>query len=573
MIRRQFAATLLLFALLVPYAAFGQQAGGPPQPPADPNDPIVRIKDEGMNRSQVMQTLSYLSDVIGPRLTASPGMKHANNWTRETLEKWGLQNAHLEAWGPFGRGWSLKRFSAEVTDPLTIPLIAYPKAWSPATNGTITGNVVYLDAKNEADLEKYKGKLKGAIVLTQATRELKARFEPLGTRRDEKNLLALADANPPGGGPNRGGGGGGFRMTPEQRATAQFNVRKLMFAQEEGAAVLADGSRAGDGGTIFVQQATVPQPVPEVPFGPGAPRQKAGYDKDAPKYLPQIVLANEHYNRIMRMLQAGENVKMEVNIAVEWQDTDPMGYNTVAEIPGSDPNLKDEIVMLGGHMDSWHSGTGATDNGAGVAVAMEAVRIIQTLGLKPKRTIRIGLWTGEEQGLLGSAAYVTQHFGKLTPGNPGVVPPGTPNSQPAAPAKLTTTPEYEKFDAYFNLDNGTGKIRGVYLQGNEAVRPIFREWLMSFRDRPGENIWSAQTLSISNTGGTDHLSFDRIGLPGFQFIQDEIEYDTRTHHSNMDVFDRIQADDMKQAATIMAAFVYQTAMRDDKLPRKPAPGR
>src|SRR5712692_8547736 len=567
MIRRQFAATLLLFTLVVPYGVFGQQPAGPPQPAPDPNDPIVRIIDEGMNRSQVMQTLSYLSDVIGPRLTASPNMKRACNWTRDTLEKWGMQNAHLEAWGPFGRGWSLKRFSAQITDPQDIPLIAYPKAWSPSTNGAITGEVVFLDAKTEADLEKYKGKLKGAIVLTQVPRELKARFEPLGRRQDEKTLLALADAPAPVGGPNRGGGGGGFRMTPEQRATAQFNVRKLMFAQEEGAAVLADPSRAGDGGTIFVQQATVPQPVPDIPFGPGAPRQKAAYDKDAPKYLPQIVLANEHYNRIMRMLQAGEKVKMEVNIAVEWQDADPMGYNTVAEIPGSDPTLQDEIVILGGHMDSWHAGTGATDNGAGVAVAMEAMRIIQTLDLKPKRTIRIGLWTGEEEGLLGSAAYVKQHFGSLDPGNPGVVPPGTPNSQPAAPPKLTTTPDYEKFDAYFNLDNGTGKIRGVYMQGNEAVRPIFRQWLTPFRDL------GAQTLSISNTFGTDHLSFDRIGLPGFQFIQDEIEYDTRTHHSNMDVFDRIQGDDMKQAATIMAAFVYQTAMRDEKIPRKPAPGR
>ena len=571
MIRRQLAATLLLFALIIPYAAFGQQPG--PQPAVDPNDPIERIKDEGMKRSQVMQTLSYLSDVIGPRLTASPNMKRANNWTRETLEKWGMQNAHLEPWGPFGRGWALKRFSAQVTEPQDIPLIAYPKAWSPATNGAVTGDVVYLDAKTEADLEKYRGKLKGAIVLTQPTRELKARFDPLGTRRDEKNLLALADAPAPGGGPNRGGGGGGFRMTPEQRAALQFNVRKLMFAQEEGAAVLVDGSRAGDGGTIFVQQATVPQPVPDVPFGPGAPRQKAAYDKDPPKILPQIVVANEHYNRIVRMLQAGEQVKMEVNIGVEWQDADPMGYNTIAEIPGSDPTLKDEVVMLGGHMDSWHAGTGATDNGAGVAVAMEAMRIIQTLDLKPKRTIRIGLWTGEEQGLLGSAAYVAQHFGKLEPGNPGVVPPGTPNSQPAAPPKLVTAPEYEKFDAYFNLDNGTGKIRGVYLQGNEAVRPLFRQWLMSFRDKPGENVWSANTLTISNTGGTDHLSFDRIGLPGFQFIQDEIEYDTRTHHSNMDVFDRIQADDLKQAATIMAAFVYLTATRDEKIPRKPMPGR
>jgi carboxypeptidase Q len=569
MIKRQISAAILLVALLVPYAAFSQQ-GGPPQPAPDPNDPIVRIKDEGMNRSQVMQTLSYLSDVIGSRLTASPNMKRACNWTRDTLASWGLENAHLEAWGPFGRGWSLKRFSAQVTEPQDIPLIAYPKAWSPATNGAVTGDVVYLDAKTEADLEKYKGKLKGAFVLTAPVRELKARFEPLGTRRDEKNLLALADALPPAGGPGRGAGGG-FRLTPEQRAAVQFNVRKLMFAQEEGAAVLIDPSRAGDGGTIFVQQATVPQPVPDVPFGPGAPRQKTAYDKDAPKILPQIVLANEHYNRITRMLQAGEKVKMEVNIAVEWQDTDPMGYNTVAEIPGTD--LKDEVVMLGGHMDSWHAGTGATDNGAGVAVAMEVVRIIQTLGLKPRRTIRIGLWTGEEEGLLGSAAYVAQHFGKLEPGNPGVVPPGTPNSQPAAPPKLITTPDYEKFDAYFNLDNGTGKIRGVYLQGNEDVRAIFRQWLIPFRDAPGQNVWGAQTLSISNTGGTDHLSFDRIGLPGFQFIQDEIEYDTRTHHSNMDVFDRIQTDDMKQAATIMAAFVYQTAMRDEKLPRKPAPGR
>jgi len=572
MIRRQFAATLLLFVLLVPYAAFGQQPGGQQQPAPDPNDPVVRIKDEGMNRSQVMQTLSYLSDVIGPRLTASPGMKRANNWTRETLEKWGMQNAHLEAWGPFGRGWSLKRFSAQIVDPLNIPLIAYPKAWSPATNGAITGEVVYIDAKTEADLEKYKGKLKGAIVITQGPRELKARFAPLGTRQDEKSLLALADAPAPGGGRGAGGGGGGFRMTPEQRAALNFNQRKLMFAQQEGAAVLADGSRAGDGGTVFVQQASVPAIIPDVAPATPAPRVNV-YDKIAPKILPQITLANEHYNRIIRMLQAGEKVRMEVNIAVEWQDADLMGYNTIAEIPGSDPALKDEIVMLGGHMDSWHAGTGATDNGAGVAVAMEAMRIIQTLGLKPKRTIRIGLWTGEEEGLLGSAAYVKEHFGNLEPGNPGVVPPATPNSQPAAPPKLTTKPEYDKFDCYFNLDNGTGKIRGVYMQGNEAVRPIFRQWLMPFRDRPNENIWGANTLSISNTGGTDHLSFDRIGLPGFQFIQDEIEYDTRTHHSNMDVFDRIQADDMKQAATIMAAFVYLTADRAEKIPRKPAPGR
>jgi hypothetical protein len=562
-LRRYAAALLLSLSLLAPGATFAQTPGTQ-GPTPDPNDPILRIRDEGLNRSQVMQTLSYLSDVIGPRLTASPNMKRSNEWTRDQLTRWGLQNAHLEAWGPFGRGWSLKRFSAQVTDPQTIPLIAYPKAWSPALNGPLTAEVVYVDAKDENDLRKFKGQLQGKIVMTAPVRDVKAHFEALGTRRDDKNLLALADAPEPR--PQRGGGfgGGGGGQGGAFRAAQQFNSAKYLFFQNEGAALLIDPSRTGDGGTIFVQSATVPQPPAAGPPGSG-PRPIQSYEKNAGKIPPQLVLAVEHYNRIVRMIQAGETVKMTVDLAVEWQDADPMGYNTVAEIPGSD--LKDEVVMIGGHMDSWHAGTGATDNGAGVAVAMEAVRILQTLNLKPRRTIRVGLWTGEEEGLLGSAAYVAQHFGKLEPGNPGVVPPGTPNSQPAAPPKLVTKPEYDKLDAYFNLDNGTGKIRGIYLQGNEDVRAIFRDWLAPFRDL------GAETLSISNTGGTDHLSFDRIGLPGFQFIQDEIEYDTRTHHSNQDVFDRIQGDDLKQAATIMAAFLYNTAMRDEKLPRKPAPGR
>jgi carboxypeptidase Q len=574
MIRRQFAATLLLLALLVPYAALGQQPGAT-QPAADPNDPIVRIRDEGMNRSQVMQTLSYLSDVIGPRLTASPGMKRANNWTRETLEKWGLQNAKLESWGPFGRGWTLKRFSAQVTEPVAIPLIAYPKAWSPGTKGPVKAEVVYFDAKDEADMARFKGQLKGKIVLTAPIREVKAQFTALGTRRDEKNLLALADAPLPR--PGAGGRGGPGNRAAEFLAAQQFVAKKNQFFMDEGAAVLIDASR-GDGGTIFVQSATVPGPPP-VPGGtPG--RRSGPWDKGA-KLLPQVGMAAEHYNRIVRMLQAGEKVKIETNIAVEWQDTDLNGYNTVAEIPGSDPTLKEEIVMLGGHMDSWHAGTGATDNAAGCAVTMEAVRIIQTLGLKPRRTIRIALWSGEEQGLLGSRAYVAQHFGKMesqtatAAGTPASSGNGTANgtsrgtgaSAPAPTSVLVKLPDYEKVSAYFNLDNGTGKIRGVYLQGNEAVGSLFRQWLVPFRDL------GASTISLSNTGGTDHQAFDGIGLPGFQFIQDEIEYETRTHHSNMDVFDRIQADDMKQAATIMAAFVYQTAMRDEKIPRKPAPGR
>jgi carboxypeptidase Q len=560
LLRSNVAVLLLFIFALLPVGSLAQQPSATPvvvpatQQPAqrtpakDPNDPIERIIDEGINRSQVMQTLSYLSDVIGPRLTASPGMKRANEWTRDQLTKFGLQNAHLEAWGPFGRGWSLKRFSAQVSEPLDIPLIAYPKAWSPAISGTLNAPIIYVDAKDETELQQFKGKLKGAIVLSSAVREVKAHFESLGTRRDEKNLLALADAPEPTP-------GGGRRFTPEQRAAQVFSMQKYLFFRDEGAALLVEPSRAGDGGTIFVQSATVAQPVTVESFGPNAPRLIQSYDKNATQVTPQIVLAVEQYNRIVRLIQAGEKPKMSVELKVGWQDADPMGYNTIAEIPGSD--LKDEVVMLGGHMDSWHAGTGATDNGAGVAAAMEAARIIQALGLKPRRTIRVALWTGEEQGLLGSKAYVAKHFARFDP------PPATLGGTAPAGAKLIMTPEYNNLDAYFNLDNGTGKIRGVYLQNNETVRPLFRQWLVPFRDL------GAATLSITNTGGTDHLSFDAIGLPAFQFIQDEIEYDTRTHHSNQDVFDRVQGDDMKQAATIMAAFIYNAAMRDEKLPRKP----
>lgn len=562
MFRRYTAVVLLVLFSLSPSAFIAQQTAQTGQTPAtNPNDPIERIKDEGMNRSQVMETLSYLTDVIGPRLTNSPGMKRSNEWTKDQLTKWGLQNARLEPWGPFGRGWSLKRFSAEVISPVGFPLIAYPKAWSPGTNGEVMADVVYVDAKDEAELQNFKGKLKGAIVLTGPMRTVEARFNPLGTRRDEKNLLSLADAQPPGASSGRR-----FQQNPQQRAAAQFVNRKYQFFQEEGAAVLVDQSRSGDGGTILVASATVPQQLPAEGSGPNS-RGIPAYDARAPKITPQIVMSVENYNRIVRMIQAGEKVKMAINLAVEWQDNDLMGYNTVAEIPGTD--LKDQIVMLGAHMDSWHAGTGATDNGAGVAVGMEAVRILQSLGLKPRRTIRIALWSGEEQGLLGSRAYVAQHFGRMETPSTAAAATGAGNgngNRPATPAPapvLVKKPDYEKFSSYFNLDNGTGRIRGVYLQGNESVRSLFRQWLMPFRDL------GASTLSIANTGGTDHLSFDAIGLPGFQFIQDEIEYDTRTHHYNQDTFDRIQGDDMKQAATIMAAFIYNAAMMDEKLPRKP----
>lgn len=567
-VRRYAAIVLLLIFIVSPATSLAQTPNSPPTvtlqqgPAADPNDPIARIKDEGMNRSQVMATLSYLSDVIGPRLTNSPGMKRANEWTRDQMTKWGLQNARLEPWGPFGRGWTLKRFSAQVSDPVAFPLIAYPKAWSPGTNGPLTAEVVYVDARTEADLEKFKGKLNGKIVLTGLGREVPAHFEAQGTRLSEKELLALADAPEP----RANTGGRNFLNNPNFRASQQLAAAKMRLFQQEGPAMLIDPSR-GDGGTIFVQSAAVAPPVVD-PNATTAPRVARPYDKDA-KITPQMVLAIEHYNRIARMVQAGAPVKITVDLAVEYQDADLMGYNTIAEIPGTD--LKDEVVMLGGHMDSWHSGTGATDNAAGVAVAMEAARIIQALGLKPRRTIRVALWSGEEQGLLGSRAYVAEHFGSMqmsaapttgganTAGNGN----GNGNGAPRPVPVLVKKAEYEKLSAYYNLDNGTGKIRGVYMQGNEGVRSLFRQWLAPFKDM------GANTLTISNTGGTDHLAFDAIGLPGFQFIQDEIEYGTRTHHSNQDVFDRIQADDMKQAAVIMAAFVYNTAMRDEKLPRKP----
>src|SRR5438132_5777925 len=568
MIRRQFAALLLLFTLVLPYAAFAQQ---PQQPAEDPM--ITKIKDEGMNRSQVMQTLSYLSDVIGPRLTASPAAKQANEWTRDKVTRWGLQNAHLEAWGPFGRGWTLKHFSAQVISSQYIQLIAFPKAWSPGVrvmpeipsmpaqknkrnmslappqppaSSVVTADVIFLDAKNEADLDKYKGQLKGKIVLISQPVEVKALFDPLGIRRDEKNLLALANALPPGQGGGFGGGGGGRgaggqQMTPQQRQQqrfeqAVFTAKRGNMLVDESAAVAVDVSPRGTGGTIFVQQATAAQPVPKSIEEMRTLTRLNYYDPKAEaKMVPQITVSVEQYNRMIRMIQQGEKLKMTVDLAVEYQDQDNMGYNTVAEIPGSD--LKDEVVMLGGHMDSWQSGTCATDNGAGVAVAMEAVRILQTLGIKPRRTIRVALWTGEEEGLLGSQAYVKQHFGtleggagQLGGGGGGFGGGGNAN---ATPAKLTTLPDYEKFSGYFNLDNGTGKIRGVYLQGNRAVRDLFTQWLMPFREM------GASTITISNTTGTDHQSFDGIGLPGFQFIQDEIEYDTRTHHSNQDVFDRV----------------------------------
>lgn len=545
--KRTFTILLLVVSLLTSGTAAVAQS---PQEKVD-EATINKIKEEGMTRSQVMDTLSYITDVTGARLTASPNIRNAQEWAKNKLAAWGLQNARLEAWGPFGRGWSLEGFAANMIKPHYAPLIAYPKAWSPSTNGAVHGEVVYLNAGTAAELDKYKGKLKGAIVLIDKPREVKAHFDAEGRRMSDNDLWKLANAD-------LSGGGRRFEFTAEQRAAAELLTKKWQLVIAEGAAVVLEPGR-GDGGNMIVQSVTIPAPI-DTPFD----RRPRPWAKDITGVVPQAVVAVEHYNRLIRMLERGAKPELEVNINTRFYNQDLMSHNVVAEIPGTD--LKDEVVMLGAHFDSWHSGTGATDNGAGSAVMMEAVRILQTLGLKPRRTIRIALWSGEEEGLLGSRAYVADHFAKRIDANQ------QPGSN--ANAQFEFKPEWEKVAGYFNIDNGTGKIRGIYLQGNEAVRPIFRAWFAPFKEMVGttkDN--NVATLSISNTGGTDHLSFDAVGLPGFQFIQDPVEYDTRTHHYNMDVYDRIQEDDMKQMATIVAAFVYNTAMRDQKLPRKALPGQ
>jgi carboxypeptidase Q len=489
---------------------------------------LNRIKEEELSHSQIMETVGYLTDVIGPRLTGSPGLKNAQAYALDRLREFGAANAHLEAWGPFGRGWSLEGFTANMLSPQFSPLIAYPKAWSPGTNGTVRGQVVFLDVRTAADLAKYKGKLAGKIVLLTSVRRVEPNFTPLAQRTPDEELLKLANAKPATQPPQR------FQMSPEVRARQELNYQKWQLLYSEGAAVVLEPG-AGDGGVVYVTRASIPSPVDTPPEQRPQP-----WDQNKPRVIPQVVVAAEQYNRMIRVLGRGVPVELEVNINSRFDDQDPMSANVIAEIPGTD--LKDEVVMFGGCLDSWTAGMGATDNAAGAAVALEVIRLFKTLNLKPRRTIRIGLWSAEEQGSFGSRAYVAAHF--------------------ARPARGQDS-EYEKFSGYFNLDYGTGKIRGVYLQGNEGVRSIFGAWLAPFKDL------GAATVTIEGIGATDHNSFDAMGLPGFQFIRDFMENNTRTAHTNMDVYDHVLEDDLKQSAIIATSFVYNAAMRDQKLPRRP----
>jgi hypothetical protein len=511
---RFLAAALALCAMFAPVRA--QQT-----PERNDYDAIYRIKDEGFQRSKVMEIESWLTDVYGPRLTNSPNFKKAGDWAVQQLTEWGMANAKLEPWGPFGRGWSNDKTYIEALTPTAFPIIGYPKAWSTGTDGVIAADALFADIQTEEDFAKFQGKLRDKIVFVTPLRDVPPSMTPLGHRYTDEELKALeteTDNQPRRGFPGRQGGPGGGRG-----AALAFAAKRTQFFKTEGVRAVVDTPRIGDGGTVFVQG------ISREPGSDGG--------------MPQLSFAVEHYGRLMRAMAKGVPVRIEMDVKNTFYDATPNSFNVVAEIPGTDK--ANEIVMLGAHFDSWHTGTGATDNAAGSAVMMEAMRILKQSGVRLRRTVRLALWGGEEQGLLGSRAYVKEHF--------------------ADPVDMILKPEHGRLAGYFNVDNGTGAIRGVYLQGNEAVAPIFEEWM-----KPFANL-GMRTLTIRDTGGTDHQSFDAVGLPGFQFIQDEVEYDTRTHHSNQDVYERIQEPDMKQNAVIVAAFVYDAANRDEPLPRKPLP--
>ena len=493
-----------------------------------------RIRYEGFHNSKVMELASGLMDSIGERLTGSPNMKRANEWTRDQLTAMGLSNAHLEPWGPFGRGWANQYVNARMTSPDVVPLLVYSKAWTPGTNGVVTGKCIRVNIEKKEDFDKYKGKLAGMIVIFGPDAEVTPITDAPYKRYTDDDLAKTGEYQIPGERPP-------FRMSEIARRRQFVKDLNQFLADEKVLAVIDHSRGTAGGGTVFVQSG-------------------GSYKPGETTTIPQLTMAAEHWSRIARLLQQKKEVTLELNVANTFYDDDPMQYDTIAEIPGTDK--KDEVVMLGAHLDSWHAGTGATDNGAGTIVMMEAVRILKALDIKPRRTIRIGLWSGEEEGLLGSQGYVEQHFGSRPPlDDPNMKGMPTLLRRDAGP--VTVKPEQAKVSGYFNVDNGTGKIRGVYLQENEAVAPIFEAWMRPFKDL------GMTTLTMRNTGGTDHQSFDAVGIPGFQFIQDPIEYETRTHHSNMDVYDRLQPEDLKQISVIVASFVYDAAMRDQMLPRKP----
>jgi carboxypeptidase Q len=548
---------LRVLGLALAVAVFGAALAAVAEEPVDLKV-VHRVKDEAFRNSQVMDHLFYLTDVNGPRLTASPGWRSAADWAMARLKGWGVAEARLEKWGRFGRGWSLQRFSAHLLAPAYAPLHGVPKAWTAGTGGEVTGDVVFapLFAEKQTgeifDLEllakgiedyaaNQKGKLRGKVVLIEPSMRLDLPTKPEVERYDDAKLGILAQGPEPEAVPPLEWPLMRLPADREEReqvtasipleVSADFFVRRRRivdrlsaFLRDEGVLAAFAADKRGSGGTVFAEG--VRSGDPEAPVSP-----------------PIVVLAPESYARLVRLVDRKVPVRVALDVEVKFHDEAQDGFNVIAEIPGG--RKKDEVVMLGAHLDSWHAGTGATDNAAGCAVVLEAMRILKALDLKMDRTVRLALWSGEEQGLLGSRGYVREHFGD--------------------PVTMALKPEHARLAAYFNLDNGSGRVRGVYLQGNDMARPIFEAWLAPFKDL------GATTLALADTGGTDHKSFDAVGLPGFQFIQDPLDYMTRTHHSELDVYDHAVPADLMQASAVMASFVYHAATRPEMLPRKTLP--
>ena len=541
-----------VFILVCAAATAGLQLGAA-QEPIDYAS-IAKIKAQGLNEqnSQVMEIASWLTDVHGPRLSGSPNIQKAGEWAVAKMKEWGLVNVALEPWSQplgFTTGWSNDKFYLAAVSPQAFPIPGTPSAWTPGTNGLVSGEVMLITETTEADLQKYAGKLKGKFVLPAEPPEVAAWWTAPAQRltaedldRRETPVVAEFGVTPPGGrGGGRGaapaGGRGGRAGAPGGAPAPPPFSRNAFFLKEGVVAIFATSAR-----------------------GHGIYTIGGNRNADPKTTLPSITIPAEHYGRMARMIQKGIPVTLEADIRNTFHPN-PQMFNVVGEIRGSDK--ADELVMLGAHFDSWHSSTGATDNAAGSAAMMEAMRILKQSGVPLRRTVRIGLWNGEEQGLNGSRDYVAKHFATRGPAPAGAAGGGGGGGRGRGNAgPLQPTPAHAKFSAYFNIDNGTGAIRGVYLQGNEAVAPIFRAWIEPFRSI------GMTHLTINNTGGTDHQSFDAVGLPGFQFIQDGVEYNSLTHHYNLDSWERLQPTDMRRNATIAAAFAFLAANREDLLPRK-----
>lgn len=543
-------SVFVLVLALVSSVTAALPASGSSTTSSCPEEPIDRaavtaIRQEAFERSRVMETARALSVEIGPRLTGSSALARAHRWARDRLTGWGLENARLEAWGPFGRGWSFDRVAIHLVEPVGEPLMGLPEAWTPGTDGPVRGEVMRATIHGEGDLERYRGRVEGKVLLLDEPREPQARTEPALELYDESELAELRQLEIPGA----GGGPGSAAWRAHFRKLYELRGKINDFCEEEGVVATVESSPKGDGLILL--------------GGGGSkwPDESVG--------VPAVALAAEHYNRLIRLLELAEGSPekgapvLEIDVSARFEDDDLTAYNTVAEIPGTD--LADQVVMVGAHLDTWHSSPGASDNAAGVAVAMEALRILRAAGLRPRRTVRIGLWSGEEQGLQGSRAYVREHFG-------GQPLPESQEERKMPPfmwrqdrGPLELEPEHARFSAYFNLDHGGGKIRGIHTQGNVAVAPIFEAWLEPLHDL------GATTVSTDDAVASDYLAFDEVGLPGFHFIQDPRDYDSTTRHTHVDTFDHLDRDSLVQASVVLATFLHHAANRDGLLPRKPLP--